>query len=169
MPGLKPFITYWVKDTLPGMKFKALWDVALHPFLLLPATTPKSARPLLSQILNTWVSWIRYVGSMSPLLCSSLLLLFLAFLDSWNGLPRWLSGKESTCNTGDTEDIGLIPGSGRSPEEGMETQFSILAWEMPWTEEPGELQSKGSQRVGHSWATKHSIAHNADNSWEPTV
>ena len=37
------------------------------------------------------------------------------------------------------------------------THFSILAWESPWTEEPAELQSKGFQRVGHDWATKHSI------------
>ena len=34
-------------------------------------------------------------------------------------------------------------------EEGMATHSSILAWEIPWTEEPGRLQSTGSQRVGH--------------------
>ena len=34
-------------------------------------------------------------------------------------------------------------------EEGMATHSSILAWRIPWTEEPGELQSMGSQRVGH--------------------
>ena len=34
-------------------------------------------------------------------------------------------------------------------EEGMATHFSILAWRIPWTEEPGELQSMGLQRVGH--------------------
>ena len=34
-------------------------------------------------------------------------------------------------------------------EEGMATHFSILAWRTPWTEEPGGLQSMGSQRVGH--------------------
>ena len=34
-------------------------------------------------------------------------------------------------------------------EEGMATHFSILAWRIPWAEEPGELQSIGSQRVGH--------------------
>ena len=38
-------------------------------------------------------------------------------------------------------------------EEGMATHSSILAWRIPWTEEPGGLQSMGSQRVGHSWAT----------------
>ena len=34
-------------------------------------------------------------------------------------------------------------------EEGMATQCNALAWRIPWTEEPGELQSRGSQRVGH--------------------
>ena len=36
-----------------------------------------------------------------------------------------------------------------SLEEGMATYSSILAWEIPWTEEPGSLQSNGLQRVGH--------------------
>ena len=36
-----------------------------------------------------------------------------------------------------------------SLEEGIATLSSILAWKIPWTEEPGELQSIGSQRVGH--------------------
>ena len=35
------------------------------------------------------------------------------------------------------------------PEKGMATHSSILAWKIPWTEEPGRLQSMGSQRVGH--------------------
>ena len=40
-------------------------------------------------------------------------------------------------------------------EEDMTTHSSILAWEIPWTEETGGLQSMGLQRVGHSLATKH--------------
>ena len=43
-------------------------------------------------------------------------------------------------------DVGSIPGSGTSPEKEMATHSSILAWEIPWTEEPGGLQSMGSQR-----------------------
>ena len=35
-------------------------------------------------------------------------------------------------------------------EEGMATHSSVLAWRIPWTEEPGGLQSMGSQRVGHN-------------------
>ena len=38
-------------------------------------------------------------------------------------------------------------------EKEMATWVSILAWEIPWTEEPGRLQSMGLQRVGHNWAT----------------
>ena len=38
-------------------------------------------------------------------------------------------------------------------EKEMTTHSSILAWEIPWMEEPGELQSMGLQRVGHDWAT----------------
>ena len=38
-------------------------------------------------------------------------------------------------------------------EKEMATHFGTLAWKIPWTEEPGRLQSIGSQRVGHNWAT----------------
>ena len=53
---------------------------------------------------------------------------------------------EFACGAGDT---GLIPGLGRSLEKGMATHSSILGWRIPWTEEPGRLQSIGSQRVLH--------------------
>ena len=40
----------------------------------------------------------------------------------------------------------------------MASHPSILAWRIPWTEEPGGLQSTGSQRVGHDWATEHTLS-----------
>ena len=43
-------------------------------------------------------------------------------------------------------------------EKEMSTHSSILAWRIPWTEEPGELQSMELQRVGHDWVTEHTIA-----------
>ena len=58
--------------------------------------------------------------------------------------------KNPSVSAGDVRDLGLIPGSGRPPQEGTATHSSILAWEIPWTEEPGGLQSTGSQRVGHN-------------------
>ena len=64
------------------------------------------------------------------------------------GFPGGLSCKESTCNEEDTGDADSILGSGRSPEEGLETHCSILTWRIPQTEEPSGLQPMGSQKVG---------------------
>ena len=44
-------------------------------------------------------------------------------------------------------------------EKEMATHFCILAWEIPWTEEPGRLQSMGLQRVRHDLATKYHHHH----------
>ena len=65
-------------------------------------------------------------------------------LPSPPGLPRWLSGKESTCHAGDPHSV---PGWEDLLEEEMVTHSSILAWEIPWTGEPGGLQSMGSQAL----------------------
>ena len=46
--------------------------------------------------------------------------------------------------------LDLIPGSGRSPGEGNDNHSSILAWRIPWTEEPGGIQSMRSKRVRHN-------------------
>ena len=51
--------------------------------------------------------------------------------------PHGSVRKGFACNAGDT---GLIPGSERHLEKGMATHSGILAWEIPWTEEPGGLQ-----------------------------
>ena len=63
----------------------------------------------------------------------------------WSGPPQ--TPKNLPDNAGDTGDLGSIPGL-----EEMATHPSILAWEVPWTEEPGGLQSMGSQRVRHDWS-----------------
>ena len=57
--------------------------------------------------------------------------------------------KNQPANAEDIRDAGSTPGLGRSLEEGMATHSSALAWRIPWTEEPGELQSIGSQRISH--------------------
>ena len=60
--------------------------------------------------------------------------------------PGASDDKKYTFNAGDP---GSIPGSEGSPGEGKGTHSSILAWIIPWTEEPGGLQSIGFQRVRH--------------------
>ena len=62
--------------------------------------------------------------------------------------------KNLLTNASDTGDASSIPGSGICLGEGNDTPISILAWKIPWTEEPGRLQSMKSQRVGHNIVTK---------------
>ena len=60
------------------------------------------------------------------------------------GIPQWLSAEESACNAGAVAGAtGSIAGLGRSLREGNANPLSILAWEIPWTEEPVEFM--GSQ------------------------
>ena len=56
--------------------------------------------------------------------------------------------KKPPVNAGDTRETDMIHGLGRFLEKEMAIHSSILAWRIPWTEEPGEPQSIGSQIVG---------------------
>ena len=73
-----------------------------------------------------------------------------------SGLPQWLRGKESTCNSGHT---GFSLWVWKIPlEEGMATPSSILARKIPRTEEPSRLWSMGSQRVRHDKHTHFEVS-----------
>ena len=71
--------------------------------------------------------------------------------------------KKSAC---DGRDLGLIPGLGRTLEEGMATHSSILVWRIPWAEEPGGLQSIGLKKVRHD---SSDLAHTHGLVWECPV
>ena len=71
--------------------------------------------------------------------------------EDWAVRPGGASVVENlTANAGDLRDLGPILGWEDPLEEDMATHSSILAWRIPWTEEPGRLQSTGSQRMRHS-------------------
>ena len=67
------------------------------------------------------------------------------FDNPYVGFPDALRGKESASGAGLIP--GLIPGSGRSLEKEMATSSSILAWEIPWTEEPGGYSLWGHREL----------------------
>ena len=67
-------------------------------------------------------------------------------------MVQWVKNPPAMQETRKTRDWSL--GQEDPLEEEMATHSSILTWEIPWSEEPGELQLKGSQRVGHD-QTKH--------------
>ena len=58
--------------------------------------------------------------------------------------------KNPPAKAGDIRDVGLILRLGDPLEEGLATHSSILAWRIPWTGEPGGLQSIGLQKAEHS-------------------
>ena len=62
--------------------------------------------------------------------------------------------KNLPANAGDAGDVGRSLGQEDPLEEGMAAHSGILAWRIPWTEEPGGLQFMESQRVGDDLATK---------------
>ena len=83
--------------------------------------------------------------------------------DSANeGFPGGSDGKESACSAGDP---GSVPGREDPLEEGMAIHSSILAWRTPWTEEPGGLQSMGSQTVEHDWVTDTFTFNSGGDTW----
>ena len=65
------------------------------------------------------------------------------------GFPSGTVIKNPPASAGDARDAGSIPGSGRSLGGRNATYSSILAWKIPWTEEPDRLPSMRSQRIGH--------------------
>ena len=77
-------------------------------------------------------------------------MLFWYSLVHYTGFLGGSDGKASACNAGDP---GSILESGRSLEKEMATHSSTLAWRIPWTEEPGRLQSMVLQSVRHDWVT----------------
>ena len=76
-------------------------------------------------------------------------------------LQEPLQQKSPPANAGGTRDTGSIPGSGRFPGGGNGNSLQYSSWRIPWTEEPGGLQSTGSQRVRHDLATKQQLYPNS--------
>ena len=97
------------------------------------------------------------------------MLLQMAFFNSFNGwvifycicvphlcgFPSGSVDKEPACNAGDS--VMWVRSLAREDllDEGMAMHSSILAWKIPWTEEPGGLQSMRSQRVRYDWERRH--------------
>ena len=78
------------------------------------------------------------------------------------GFPGGSVVKSLLASAGDSS---LIPGSRGSPGEGNGNQSSSLAWEIPWAEEPGGLQSMGLQRVRHNLVTKQYLGSHCHPHW----
>ena len=100
----------------------------------------------LKHVFKKWVCLVSFDLGCPLLDCTS------QTCKPYTWLPWWLSGKEPAwqCRRHRSD-----PWATKIPlEKEMATYSSILAWKLLWTEDPGGLQSMGSQRVGHDLATK---------------
>ena len=98
-----------------------------------------------------------------------------ACVHQWHELGSWTCGwKALTWLSGGVSGATLLTTVYSSPigfmEKAMASHSSTLAWKIPWTEEPGRLQSMGSWRGGHDWATSLSFFTfmHWGRKWQPT-
>ena len=115
------------------------------------------------------------------------MVLFLIYSEAWEYSPSvicsmpFLCGGKTRTLVGPKFYIYVISATGESPfwhfflvsaptEKAMAPHSSTLAWKILWTEEPGRLQSMGSLRVGHHWATSLSLFTfmHWRRKWQPT-
>ena len=129
-------------------KLSSTWVGTLHPVSLIQFS--EQASHLQSESF-AWRRTPLLEGSLRsnrPTSSDSLARFCLQLL--WFDFPGGSGGKESAYNEG---DLGSVLGQVDLLEKEMATHSSILAWKIPWMEEPGGLQSMGLQRVGHDWTT----------------
>ena len=79
-------------------------------------------------------------------------------------VAQWFKKKKqkTPANAGGARDIGSSPGSERFPGIKNGNPLHYSSWKLPWTEEPGGLQSMGLQRVRHDWVTEHTHTSSRD-------
>ena len=108
----------------------------------------RAQRRTLELLVHAWLRQSHPVAAFFPWADMNDLCYLLRSSPESPRLAWWLSGKESACNAGDVWETGVWSLDGENPlEEKMATHSSICAWKIPWTEEPGGLQSMGLHRV----------------------
>ena len=116
------------------------------------------------ELMGIWFVWLLWIMLLWTFVCRFLHTYVFSSLgcllgvELWGhmltqGFPGGARGNEPTCRCRRRKEA-LIQSLGREEplEEGMATHSTLLAWKIPWTEEPGALQSIGSRRVKHDWS-----------------
>ena len=124
------------------------------------AQTPERPFIVLANILitlpKTWLtSWLTWLNWDQQVTLDMGIITYFDLIQSLLGFPGGAVVKNPPSHAGDVEDWVRSLGLEDLLAEGMATHSNILAWRIPWTEEPVRLQSRGLQRVRYNWRTKH--------------
>ena len=122
-------------EDMAGRRAEAQWNKYKYSFLICASPMLLLAQTWYEvNITSLWIEGLELVGIEGDGNLGSTI--------NRMGFPCSSVDKESACNAGDP---GSIPELARSPGEWNATHSSILTWRIPWTEEPGRLQSMGLQ------------------------
>ena len=144
LPSIFPSIRVFSNESVPHIRWPKYWSLI---FSISPSNEYSGLISFwmdwwdLLAVLGTLKSHLQHHSSKASVLWHSAF--FIVQLSHPLGFPGGSEVKASACSAG---DLSSISGSGRSLEKEMATHSSILAWRILWTEEPGGLQSTGSQR-----------------------
>ena len=118
------------------------------------------------RILFSFYSYLYSIqSSLEYLMSQYIISIFYRISNNFWGFPNSSVVKNPPANGRHTADAGSISGSGRSPGGGNGNHSGILAWRIPWTEEPGRVQSIEWKREEHDWATEQTHMKRI-SSWE---
>ena len=142
-PSIFPSIRVFSNELVLPVRWLKYWNFSF-------STSPSNEYSGLISFRMDWLDLLAVQGTLKSLLqhhsskasilqCSASFIVQL----SHSYIPTRLSGKESICQAG---DVGSSLGREDPLEKEMATHSSIIAWEIPWTEETGGLQSRGSQK-----------------------
>ena len=128
--------------------------IVIYPSICPHPLTP--SKPSFSRSTSCFIKFLnyqvfkKYYLLYTYLLFSDIFSYFCYYLHYTLGFSSGSSGEESTWQCWRCKRDEFEPWSGRPLKEGVATHSSILAWRIPWTEEPDMLQSMGSQRIRHN-------------------
>ena len=153
-PTLYVFFIYLMYCLFPSLELNFLRERCLSVLFSFLPSVPRTEPD--RRKLNQWINEVNItLKKLNPKLPPRWDSIWL--YSPVQGLPQWLNRKESACSAGATGDAGSSLGWKDPLEESMATHSSILAWRIPWTGEPGRLQSVGSQSQTRlsDWAHTH--------------
>ena len=167
LPSIFPSNRVFSTESLLHIRWPKYWSFSFN-------ISPSNEHPELISVRLDWLDLLAVQGTLKSLLqhhrSKASILWSSAFFIVQLSHPYMTTGKTIALTTWTFVGKLSLLFSMLSRAKAMAPHSSILAWKIPWTEEPGRLQTMGSRRVGHDWATSLSLFPfmHWRRKWQPT-